>query len=84
MVKWRSHHPRNDLAAKECVASVQRFFIQTAHHSDLNMVANRPIEVEHLSHSRQRHQIVAEDLNINSVPLADFQDDTKHHPSSDI
>ena len=49
MVKWRSHHPRNDLAAKACVASVQRFVIQTAHPSRSHILASWPIEVEILA-----------------------------------
>ena len=47
MVKWRSHHPRNDLAIRACVASVQRIVIQIARHSGLGILANRPTEVEH-------------------------------------
>ena len=49
MVKWRSHHPRNDLAGKECVASVQRFVIQIAHSLRSHILASRPIEVEHVA-----------------------------------
>ena len=30
MVKWRSHHPRNEPVPPRDVASVQRFVIQTA------------------------------------------------------
>ena len=47
MVKWRSHHPRNEPAPTRDVASVQRFVIQTANHLISNILANRPTEVEH-------------------------------------
>ena len=47
MVKWRSHHPRNEPAPTRDVASVERFVIQTANHSGSIILANQPIEVEH-------------------------------------
>ena len=63
MVKWRSHHPRNEPAATRDVASVQRFVIQITGHSALNILPNWPTEVEHdvrMSRASRVHGVFAE------------------------
>ena len=42
-----ANHPRNEPAPTRDVASVQRFVIQITGHSATQILANRPIEVEH-------------------------------------
>ena len=41
-----ANHPRNEPTPPRDVASVQRFVIQTANHLIINILANRPVEVE--------------------------------------
>ena len=52
-------HPRNEPAPTRDVASVQRIVIQITGQSATNILANRPIEVEHdvrMNRAWQVHQ----------------------------
>ena len=69
-----ANHPRNDLAVKAYVASVQRFVIQIAHLSGSDILANRPVEVEHnvsmgwfVDNSVRFHQLPCGSASVRSL-----------------